>query len=372
MTNDEHNRRNFIKRAGIAALLAGVSNGGVAWAQSSAAKRSKVDFDKIPRISFTTLPTACNKMPRLTKALGGADLYIKRDDVMEIAHGGNKTRKLEYALADALAKGADSIITQGGVQSNHVRQTVSAAAKTGFDCHVVLSVPVSEKREEHMSSGNYLMDVIMGANIYIAEGSRSEKILEVRNDLIEAGKKPYLIPAGASNGIGSLGYMKAARELVGQWRRMKIKPSHVFVASGSCGTQAGLLLGLRYFGNKRTKVVGISIAGSADGVKRRVRRIIDEMCDLINVNKEFIKDNEIIVNDEYTGEAYAYPSEEGIAAIKQIGRLEGILLDPIYTGKAMAGLIDLVKNKKLDKTKDIVFIHTGGAPALHAYASDFL
>lgn len=372
MINDKHDRRNFIKRAGIAALLTSVSSSGVALGQSSAAKRSKLTFDKIPRISLTTLPTACNKLPRLMKALGVADIYIKRDDVMEIAHGGNKTRKLEYALADALKKGADCIITEGGVQSNHVRQTVSGAAKTGLETHVVLSVPVAEKKEEHMSSGNYLLDVIMGANIYVVEGSRSGKIREVENKLIEAGKKPYVIPAGASNGIGSLGYMKAARELIGQWRRMKINPSHIFTASGSCGTQAGLLLGLRYFGNKRTKVVGISIAGSAESVKKRVRGILDEMCDLIDVSKGFIKDEDIFVNDEYTGEAYAYPSEEGIAAIKQVGRLEGILLDPIYTGKAMAGLIDLVKNRKLEKPKDIVFLHTGGAPALHAYASDFL
>ena len=269
-------------------------------------------------------------------------------------------------------KGANCVITEGGVQSNHVRQTVSAAAKTGIGCHVVLSVPVPEKKKEHMNAGNYLMDVIMGANIYFAENGRRTMVEKVKSNLISQGKKPYLIPAGASNGIGSLGYVNAARELIRQWRRMRIKPSHIFTASGSCGTQAGLLLGLRYFGNKRTKVVGISIAGSAGSVQRRVRRILDEICDVIDVNKKFIKDEDIIVNDEYVGEAYAYPSEQGIAAIKQVGKLEGILLDPVYTGKAMAGVIDLVKNKKLKKMRDVVFLHTGGAPALHAYASDFL
>ena len=372
MIDDEHDRRNFIKRAGLAALLAGVSNSGRASAQSSVAKKSKIKFDKIPRIPLTTLPTACNKMSRLTKVLGGTNLYIKRDDVMELAHGGNKTRKLEYALADALIKGADCVITEGSLQSNHVRQTISGAAKTGFESHVVLSVPSPEKKEEHMSSGNYLMDVIMGANIYITEGSRSARIQELKTDLIESGKKPYLIPAGASNGIGSLGYVNAARELIKQWRQLKINPSHIFIASGSCGTQSGLLLGLRYFGNTNTKVVGISIAGSAESIKSRVGRIIDEICEEINVKKELIKDEEIIVNDEFVGEGYAYPSEDTIAAIKQIGKLEGILLDPIYTGKAMAGFIDFVGNKKLENPKDVVFLHTGGAPALHAYSSNFL
>ncbi|NNE98320.1 MAG: D-cysteine desulfhydrase family protein [Pyrinomonadaceae bacterium] len=372
MINEEHNRRAFLRRAAIASLVTGLSGSGIARAQSSGGKNSNVDFAKIPRLPLTTLPTACSFMPRLTKALGGPEIYIKRDDVMEIAHGGNKTRKLEYALADALKKGSDSVITQGGVQSNHVRQTVSAAAKTGLECHVVLSVPSPEKKQQHTSAGNYLMDVIMGANIHFAEGSRSATVEKVRNELISSGKKPYLIPAGASNGIGSLGYVNTARELIGQWKTMRIKPSHVFVASGSCGTQAGLVMGLRYFGNTKTKVVGFSVASSSESVKRRVRRVIDQICEVIDVDKGFIKDEEIIVNDEYIGEAYAYPSEEGIAAIKGVGRLEGILLDPVYTGKAMAGLIDLVRNKKLKKPKDLVFLHTGGAPALHAYASNFL
>ena len=356
----------------MAALVTGVSGSGITRAQSPAARNSKVDFDKIPRIPLTTLPTACNKMPRLKAALAGPEIYIKRDDVMELAHGGNKTRKLEYVLADALKKGADCVITEGGVQSNHVRQTVPGAAKTGFESHVVLSVPSPEKKKEHMSVGNYLMDVIMGAKVYLAEDGRRAVVQKVKKDLISAGKKPYVIPAGASNGVGSLGYVNAARELIGQWRQMKINPSHICVATGSCGTQAGLLMGLRYFGNTKTKVVGVSVASSSESVKRRIRRVLNQICDEIDVDKGFIKDEDIIVSDEYVGEAYAYPSEEGIAAIKLVGRLEGVLLDPIYTGKAMAGLIDFVKNKKLEKPKDVVFLHTGGAPALHAYASDFL
>ena len=372
MIYEEHDRRQFLRNAAMASLVTGLSVGGTSHAQTRSVKKSRAKFDKIPRLPLTTLPTACNRMPRLSRALGGPNLYIKRDDVMEIAHGGNKTRKLEFALAEALNQGADCVITQGGLQSNHVRQTVSAASKTGLEPHVVLSVPAAEKKEEHMRAGNYLMDVVMGANIYLAEDSRSALVEKVKNDLISAGKKPYLIPAGASNGIGSLGYVKAARELIRQWRKMRIKPSHIFVGSGSCGTQAGLLMGLRYFRNKRTKVVGISVASSAESLKRRVRGVLDQICEVIKVDKEFIADDDIIVNDEYVGEAYAYPSSAGIDAIKQVGSLEGILLDPVYTGKAMAGLVDFVVNRKIENPRDLVFLHTGGAPALHAYASDFL
>ncbi|NNE65902.1 MAG: pyridoxal-phosphate dependent enzyme, partial [Pyrinomonadaceae bacterium] len=170
MINDEHDRRSFLRRASMAALVAGFST--ATSAQSSITNTANIDLDTIPRLPLTTLPTACNKMHRLSGALGGPALYIKRDDVMEIAHGGNKTRKLEFALAEALNQGANCIITQGGLQSNHVRQTVSAAAKTGYESHVVLSVPASEKKAEHLRAGNYLLDKIMGAKIYVTEGSR--------------------------------------------------------------------------------------------------------------------------------------------------------------------------------------------------------
>ena len=372
MSEKGHSRRSFLRRTALAALVAGVSGNEFTNAQSGVRRNSKTDFNKIPRLPLTKLPTACKPLKYLTADLKGPALYIKRDDVMEVAHGGNKTRKLEYALADALKRGADTVITEGSLQSNHVRQTVSAATMTGLECHVALSVPAVEKKEAHMKAGNYLLDVVLGANIHLASNGRSEAIAKLKKELIEEGKTPYLIPAGASNGIGSLGYVLAARELIMQWKRMKIEPSHVIVASGSCGTQAGLLMGLRFFGNKSTKVVGISVASSKERVKRVVRRVLDQISEVIDVEKSFVRDDDIIVRDEYVGEAYAYASPGSVAAIKKVGRLEGILLDPIYTGKAMAGMIDLVGKKMLENARDIVFLHTGGAPALHAYASDFL
>jgi len=358
------NRRIFMKAVGAAAL-AGTSVGRVAFAQASDV------FDKIPRISLTKLPTACNKMNNVTKLVGGPDLYIKRDDVMELAHGGNKTRKLEYALAEALNNGAKAVVTQGGLQSNHVRQTCSGAAKVGLEAHVILSNPVPEMRAQLMGSGNYLMDQLMGAHIYLAEDGRGPVVEKVISDLTAAGKNPYNIPAGASNGIGSLGYMYAARELINQWDEMAISPSHIFTATGSCGTQAGLLMGLRYFGNTTTKVVGISVSAPGERLEARTREVLDMICERTNIARDFIKDEDIYVNDEYLGDGYGRPTDAGIAAIRTVAENEGVLLDPVYTSKCMSAMLDLVKNGKLQNARDVVFLHTGGAPAIHPYAEFF-
>lgn len=357
-------RRTFIKAIGAAAL-AGTTGG------CASTPRGSSSFASIPRIELTRLPTACNPMTNLASLVGGPDLYIKRDDVMELAHGGNKTRKLEYALAEALNRRASAVVTQGGLQSNHVRQTCSGAAKVGLEAHVILSNPVPEMEAELKGSGNFLMDQLMGANIYLAEGDRGPVVEQVLADLTAAGKNPYNIPAGASNGIGSLGYMRAARELIDQWDDMGIAPSHIFTATGSCGTQAGLLMGLRYFGNETTRVVGIAIAGPATGVRRRVRAVLDMICDETGVAKDFIHDDDIIVNDEYIGEGYGRPTDAGIDAIRTVAENEGVILDPVYTGKCMSGMLDLLQENRLEGARDVVFLHTGGAPAIHPYAGFF-
>jgi len=332
-------------------------------------------FEEMARIPLTTLPTSFYKMANLTKHLGGADIYIKRDDVMDLAHGGNKTRKLEYVFADVLAKGADCVITMGGIQSNHVRQTISGAARLGLESHAILNIPVPEMREELAASGNYLLDVVMDANLHIVDGSDDDcvaKMQEVRENLIAEGKTPYLVPMGASDGIGSLGYMACAREMMIQWENMGINPSHIFVGTGSCGTHAGLLAGLRYFGNRTTKVVGISVSQIEELKVAGVKDILNQMRDVIELADDLIPDEEIIVKDAYFGKAYAYPTDEANDAIRLFARTEGVLLDPVYTGKAMAGMIDMIKKGDLDDARDIVFLHTGGAPALHPYAKYFL
>ena len=358
------NRRRFIKALGATALAG-------ATVSCASLGRTGDAFDRIPRLHLTNLPTACNKLNNVTKLVGGPDLYIKRDDVMELAHGGNKTRKLEYALAEALNSGAKAVVTQGGLQSNHVRQTCSGAAKVGLEAHVILSNPVPEMKEKLMGSGNYLMDRLMGAHIYLAEEGRGPVVEKVTADLTAAGKNPYNIPAGASNGIGSLGYMNAARELITQWDEMGINPSHVFTATGSCGTQAGLLMGLRYFGNGTTDVLGISVSAPRPPLEAHVRSVLDMICDETGIARDFVKDEDIAVNDDYIGSGYGRPTDAGIAAIRTVAENEGIILDPVYTGKAMSAMLDMVKNRKLENAGDVVFLHTGGAPAIHPYADFF-
>lgn len=350
-----------MQAAGAATLL-GAIGGCVSVAHDSAR------FDRIPRLPLTQLPTPCKPMKNLSTLVAGPDLYIKRDDVMELAHGGNKTRKLEYVLAEALNQNAKAVVTQGGLQSNHVRQTCSGAAKVGLEAHVILSNPVPEMKEALMGSGNYLMDQLMGANIYLAEDGREPLVAKVMSDLTAAGKNPYNIPAGASDGIGSLGYVLAARELIGQWGRMGIKPSHIFTASGSCGTQAGLLLGLRYFGNTSTQVVGIAIARSRASTEARMRDVLGLLCDEMGIDRDFLPASDIIVTDAYIGEGYGRPTAAGIQAMRTVAEREGIILDPVYTGKSMSAMLDMLTTQSLREPRDVVFLHTGGAPAIHPYA----
>lgn len=332
-------------------------------------------FEEVERLPLTSLPTSFYMLPNLSKELGGPDIYIKRDDVMDLAHGGNKTRKLEYVFADAINKGADAVLTMGGIQSNHVRQTVSAAARLGMESHIFLNNPVPERLKQMKGSGNYLMDKVMGANEYIIDGDDdmvAARMQRVQKQLIAEGKKPYSVPMGASNGLGSLGYILAARELMIQWQNMDINPSHIFLGTGSCGTHAGLLTGLRYFGNNTIKVVGISVSQPEEIKKENLRGVLKQIFDVIDLPDDLITEEDLIISGDYYGRAYAYPTAEANAAIKLLGEKEGIILDPVYTGKTMAGLIDMIKNNKLENAKDIVFLHTGGAPAIHSFADLFL
>jgi 1-aminocyclopropane-1-carboxylate deaminase/D-cysteine desulfhydrase-like pyridoxal-dependent ACC family enzyme len=211
----------------------------------------------------------------------------------------------------------------------------------------------------------------MGAHIYLAEDGRGPVVEKVLADLTAAGKNPYNIPAGASNGIGSLGYMYAARELITQWNEMGISPSHIFTATGSCGTQSGLLMGLRYFGNTTTAVIGISVSASRARLEARTREVLDMICEQTGIAKDFIKDDDIIVNDAYFGSGYGRPTDAGIAAIRTVAENEGVILDPVYTGKCMSAMLDMMKKGELKNPKDVVFLHTGGAPAIHPYADFF-
>jgi len=335
-------------------------------AKKSALK--SVQFEGIDRLTLSHLPTPLEYAPSLTQQLGGPQIWIKRDDLTGLALGGNKTRKLDFFMADALRKEADCIVTMGPLQSNHVRLTAAASRACGLDCYAVLlgDRPRSAK-------GNFLLDQMLGLNCIYVSGSMNQvsldfvdqKIQETITRLEKEGRKPYLVPTGGIGPLGELGYCLAVEEMVEQAQRLMIPFEHVVVTVGSRGTIAGLLLGIARL-NLRTRVTGISanIEGTCEsfGIPRP-----DEMAaeagKLIGLDIKVPMANYKILYD-YVGEGYGIPTESGIEAIKLAARTEALFLDPVYTGKAMAGLVDLIRKGYFTKKDMVIFIHTGGTPGI--------
>ena len=305
-------------------------------------------------------------MPELSRELGGARIFIKRDDCTGLATGGNKTRKLEFLVGDALAAGADTLITEGGVQSNHCRQTVAAARRSGLDCVLVLNRGFSNE-----VTGNLLLDQILGARIVtISEsGDRAAAMREVAAELAGQGKRPYIIPTGGSNGIGAMGYANFMLELAEQCAAPSDEFDVIVTASGSGGTQGGLLLGQRMLGSS-CQIVGISDGETRDELAAMVLQVAREGAEILGESPDF-PDDELVIYDQYYGEAYGIPTPEMVRAVRRVARCEGILLDPVYNGKAMAGMIDLVMGGAIPRDARVLFIHTGGTPALFAYQDVF-
>lgn len=310
----------------------------------------------IPRIRFAQLPTPVEKLPHLSAVLGGPQLWVKRDDQTGLAFGGNKTRKLEFVLADAQAHGARTLITVGAAQSNHCRQTAALAARYGMHCILVLSGDPSQA-----ASGNLLLDQLFGAEIIWT--SRDERKLTLKKtfeNAKEIGCEPYLIPLGASDPIGTLGYMVAFNEMLSQ----QIPADWIVVASSSGGTQAGLVLGAHLQAWKG-KVLGISIDEPAEYLQGMVARLASDASVLagerLNINPE-----DVLVNDDYLGRGYGVMDGPEREAIQLFARQEGLLLDPVYTGRAAAGLIDLIRRSFFKPGDTVLFWHTGGTPALFA------
>jgi L-cysteate sulfo-lyase len=332
-----------------------------------------MDISRFPRLSLGHLPTPLEAMPNLARQLAGPRLFVKRDDNTGLALGGNKTRKLEFALGAALRDGADLVITSGGTQSNSVRQVAAACARLRLPCQCVIANPLKSFGPEYLRTGNVLLDEILGAEIYTvddAEGALAHEVDRLAQQARSQGRRPCVIPVGCSDAVGSLGYVACAAELLAQCWAAAIKPSHVIVATGSAGTQAGLLTGLR-LERSDIRVVGIAVSESSAAKRKKVRTVIDELTAHLGVDKEVVADRAIEVLDDYVGAGYAMPSAGTIAAVRLAAAQEGLILDPVYTGKAMAGLIDLVGSKKLAGARDVVFLHTGGSPALFAYAEEF-
>jgi D-cysteine desulfhydrase family pyridoxal phosphate-dependent enzyme len=308
-------------------------------------------------LHFAHLPTPIETLPRLSDALGGPRLLIKRDDQTGLAFGGNKTRKLEFLVAEARDQGAKTLVSGGALQSNHCRQTAAAAARFGFKCILVLTGEKSKK-----TSANLLLDELFGAEIvYVAERKDRDSILQETFDrATKEGKKPYLVPYGGSNPTGALGYAFAMKELVEQ----NPNADWTVFATSSGGTHAGLLLGQRVFGYKG-KLLGISVDESEEWLKEHVSELASLTSEKLGERIEF-KPGEVLANANYCSAGYGVLTEQEREAIRLFASYEGILLDPVYTGRAVAGLIDLIHKGFFKKDETVLFLHTGGQPALFA------
>lgn len=317
-----------------------------------------------PRLQFAQLPTPVEEMPRLTASLGGPQLHIKRDDLTGLAMGGNKTRKLEFLLAEAQINGARLLVTAGASQSNHCRQTAAAAARYGFKCTLVLTLPVNHPESTpfgHPATANLLLDHLFGAEIVWTTREKRDQVLqEVFHSAQLAGNNPHLIPYGGSNPAGITSYVFALQELLNQG----IKPNWIVFPSSSGGTQAGLVLGAKIFGYEG-KILGISVDETENALKLKVARLATETANLLGERISF-SEKDILVNSDYLGNGYGAMGEPEREAIRIFARTEGLLVDPVYTGRAAAGLIDLIKRGVFNHNENVLFWHTGGTPALFA------
>lgn len=318
---------------------------------------------KLPRTKLGFFPTPIAELKRLTSYVGGPKIYIKRDDLSGLALGGNKIRKLEFLIADAIANGYDTIITGGAEQSNHCRQTAAAAAFCGLECHLVLG-----GEEPAILSGNLLIDKLLGAKIHWSgEFRKGEKIPDVADELRKSGRKPYLIPYGGSNPIGACGFIEAMGELSAQLRSSNMKIDKIVFASSSGGTHSGMILGKEIY-DISSELIGIEI-DKAEGEGPyidRLQKLVNHTSEFIELNRFYSK-NEILLRNEYLGDGYGIVGDLERNAIKLLAEKEGILIDPVYTGRAMGGLIDLIEKNELKKNESVLFWHTGGTPALFTY-----
>lgn len=326
---------------------------------------------RFPRHHFAHLPTPLEPMKRLSEHLGGPNIWIKRDDCTGLAGGGNKTRKLEFLMADAVEKGADTVITQGATQSNHARQTAAIAAKLGLACHILLEDRTGMQDDDYNYNGNVMLDQLFGSPLtkFPAGTDMNGAMERVAEELRQSGKKPYIIPGGGSNEIGALGYVNCALELLTQANDRSLKIDEVVHATGSAGTQAGLVTGLAA-SNSRIPVLGIGVRVPQDIQETNVFKLCERTADFLGISGA-VKREDVRANCNYVGRGYGFPAESTIEAIELFAKMEGILLDPVYSGKGAAGMIDLIRKGHYTKEQNIVFLHTGGAQALFGYRTAF-
>ncbi|MHB8157430.1 MAG: D-cysteate sulfo-lyase [Desulfocucumaceae bacterium] len=331
-----------------------------------------MNLARFPRRRYTEGSTPIEFLPRFTKALGGADIYIKRDDLLGLTAGGNKTRKLEFLVAEALEQGADTLITCGAVQSNHCRLTLAAAVKEGLKCRLVLEERVPGSYNQDASGNNFLFRLLGVEKVRVVSGG-SDMMGEMQalaDEVAAEGRKAYIIPGGGSNVVGATGYAACAQEIISQLFEKGLCIDHVVCPSGSAGTHAGLVCGM-YGTNSNIPVTGISVSRSKKVQEELVYNLVQGTASHIGINGSIPREA-VSCFDEYVGPGYSLPTPEMVEAVGLMAQTEGILLDPVYTGKAMAGLIGLVRKGFFKKTDSVLFVHTGGSPALYAYISTLL
>ncbi|MBX2839369.1 MAG: D-cysteine desulfhydrase [Gammaproteobacteria bacterium] len=328
-------------------------------------------LSRFPRVHLAHLPTPLERLDRLSKELGGPEIWIKRDDCTGLSTGGNKTRKLEFLMAEAQAEGADCVMTQGATQSNHARQTAAFAAKLGMDCHLVLEDRTGYTDSSYTQNGNVLLDVLHGASFEMRgpDLDMHAELEAVATDRRTTGQSVYVIPGGGSNPTGALGYVNCVLELLGQANAQSLCIDHIVHATGSAGTQAGLVVGLKAM-NANIPLLGIGVRAPKEKQEQNVFALAQTTAQKLGcegiVNRE-----DVVANSDYVGDGYGIPAESTIEAIKMFAQLESILLDPVYSGKGAAGLIDLIRKGVFKKGERVVFLHTGGSAALFGYPDIF-
>jgi L-cysteate sulfo-lyase len=324
-----------------------------------------------PRLQFGSYPTPLEPLTRLTKYLGGPQLWIKRDDIIGPGLGGNKARKLEYLMAEAVSLGKSKVVTYGGLQSNHVRMTAAVCAQLGLDAHIIHFASKPETLR-----GNQLLNQLFGARShYVPFGGQSSgsQTIEATNRLVKAmslllvGRGAYFIPVGGHTLRGALGYVNAAIEIQEQMQVLQISngQTNVVTAAGTGGTMAGLMAGFHLIGSQ-TQILGIDIGKLWKAFPASIAKLAGELCASLGQPHHFANDETPLIEEQYVGSSYSEPTAEGLSAMEMLARLEGIILDPVYTGKAFAGLIDMIRLGRFEKDENVVFLHTGGYPALFA------
>ena len=331
-----------------------------------------MNLAKFPRRRYTEGQTPIEKLTRLSAELDGPTIYVKRDDLLGLMGGGNKTRKLEFLVADALSHGADTLITCGAVQSNHCRLTLAAAVKEGMKCRLVLEERVEGSYNPEASGNNFLFRLLGVEKIKVVPGGSNmmKEMQDVADDVTAEERKAYIIPGGGSTPIGATGYVACAEEILAQAFEKGLRIDHIVCASGSAGTHAGLVAGF-YGNNSDIPVIGVNVSRTKNEQEELVHDLVQSTAAHVGI-KSSIPKEAVVCFDEYVGPGYSLPTPEMVEAVRMLAMTEGILIDPVYTGKAMSGLIDLIRKEYFSKDENVLFVHTGGSPAIYAYIQEFL